>query len=120
MSIFGFICGFIALIGGVACPFLFPSIGWGEIIFVILAVMGLINSAVGMKRSHRGLGIAGLVLSIIAIIFSIIFTFACSLGKYASEYLSDQVTENIYSMNQEELESYLNDLSGEIESVLSD
>ena len=118
MSIFGFFCGLIALVGGVVCPFVLP-IGWGEVIFVILALMGIIDCAVGMKRRHRGLGIAGLVLSIIAIIISIVFTFACSIGQFASDRLANAFYEDFFSMDQEEIESYLDDLSGEIESALS-
>lgn len=60
----------------------FPFIGW---IGMVLAVVGIILGAIGRKdESKRGMATAGLVLSIIAVGWAIIATFACAACVSAS------------------------------------
>lgn len=53
-----------------------------------LAVVGAILGALGLKETNRGLSIAGLVLNIIAIILSIIFTIVI-ISLYSSGWFEN-------------------------------
>jgi hypothetical protein len=64
-SIAGFVIGFLALI-----------LCWIPFFGLIIAILGIIFSSLGMKKNLRGLAIAGLVISIIAVIPAIIITLA--------------------------------------------
>lgn len=58
----GFVLSLIALFFGWV-----PFLGW------VIWVLGLVFSSVGMFRSPKGLSIAGLVISLIGIVFLILF-----------------------------------------------
>jgi hypothetical protein len=62
-SITGFVLGILAL-----------SLCWIPFFGLTVAVLGIVFSGIGMGRDLRGLAIAGLILSIIAVIPAIIVT----------------------------------------------
>lgn len=75
MAIAGLIIGLLGLI----CGF----VGFGVPICAVLgfplALVGLILSAVGMKKNKNGVAIAGLVISIIATVFTAVTFFTCGI-----------------------------------------
>lgn len=68
IAILGLVCGFI----GFAVPVL-------SIIGLPVALVGLILSAVALHRQKSGLSIAGLVIGIIATVFTAITFFTCGI-----------------------------------------
>lgn len=66
MAIAGFV---LALIGALINPFAIPSI------------LSIIFSAIGMKSSHKGLAIAGLVIGIISTVWTaLVYTIGIAAG----------------------------------------
>lgn len=56
---------------------------WIPIVDVVLSVVGIVCAAIGLgkdKQSGRGLAVAGLVISIIALLLSLIISFLIFLG----------------------------------------
>ncbi len=135
MAILGLILGLVGLIGGILCPFVFPLIGAGEFVFVVIAVVGIVISAIGMKKK-KGAATAGLVLSIIGVILSLIFAFACTMGKQAANAVSGVVSEEVAqqvgdalneagenlqnALNEVDVEGALNQLGDAIEGAVNE
>jgi len=72
MGVAGLIFGILSLIGGsIPGVNVFPM--W------VLGVIGIILSAIGRKRGDGGVATAGLVLSIIGTILSLITFIACAI-----------------------------------------
>ena len=69
MQFAGFILGVISIIGWAIA--LIPFLGWLNWIFIPSAVLGLIFSLTGIavSRTSKGVGIAGIILCLIVIIF---------------------------------------------------
>ena len=53
--------------------------GWGALISIITGIIGIILGIKGNKIQQTGVGTAGIVLSIIGLVLSIIVFFACVL-----------------------------------------
>lgn len=53
--------------------------GWGALISIITGIIGIILGIKGNKIQQTGMGTAGIVLSIIGLVLSIIVFFACVL-----------------------------------------
>ncbi len=68
IAILGLICGFI----GFAVPIM-------SIIGLPIALVGLILSAVALHRQKSGLSIAGLVIGLIATVFTTVTFFTCGI-----------------------------------------
>ena len=109
MGLLGLFLGLIGLIGGVVFAFLMPLNVLVEAIFLIVALIGLMTSIMAIKVGRKGSGITGVVFSSIAVIVCIIFTFACSLGRMATDFISEQ-----FGGVNTEFESALNDLADQI------
>jgi hypothetical protein len=72
MKLVGFILGLVSLIGWMVA--LIPLLGWLNWIFIPLALIGLVFSLIGVliPIPPRSLGIAGIVMCLIVIVFGII------------------------------------------------
>lgn len=68
IGLLGLICGFIGIPVPVCAVLGFP-----------FALVGLILSAVALKKNKNGLSIAGLVISIIAVIYTAVTFFTCGI-----------------------------------------
>lgn len=93
----GFVLGIVALI----CSFIG---GWFSIIALPMAIVGLVLSIIGGKEykaagQKNGLATAGLVIGIVAVVFSAIFFFTCGVCVLC---VADELNE---------LEKGLNDLA---------
>lgn len=76
MSITGLVFGIL----GVLLFFIGFATGFTWIVGIIFAIIGVTLAALGVKKDGKtGVGIAGLVLSIIALVFNVIMFFACAL-----------------------------------------
>jgi hypothetical protein len=71
MGIAGFVLALVALFLG-----WIPILGW------VLWVLGLIFSAVGMSRKPKGLAIAGLVISLVGLIFLLVVFAAIGIAMH--------------------------------------
>ena len=71
MGIAGFVLALLALFLG-----WIPVLGW------ILWVLGLIFSAVGMSKQPKGLAIAGLVISLLGLIFLVVVFAAIGVAMH--------------------------------------
>jgi hypothetical protein len=70
MGLLGFILSLVA--GGFMLIGLIPLLGWLNWITTLpLAIVAVIFSAMGMSKNRGGVGVAGLVISIIVILISI-------------------------------------------------
>lgn len=81
MGVAALVCGIISLVIGV---FSAGSLGW---LGAILAVLGIIFGALGRKNiEKKGLATAGLVCSIVGLVFCLITYIACAacIGGAAS------------------------------------
>ena len=69
MKLIGFILGLVSLIGWAVA--LIPFLGWLNWIFIPLAGLGLVFSLIGVSIPipPRSLGIAGIIMCLIVIIF---------------------------------------------------
>lgn len=93
----GFVLGIVAII----CSFIG---GWFSIIALPMAIVGLVLSIIGGKEykaagQNNGLATAGLVIGIVAVVFSAIFFFTCGVCVLC---VADELNE---------LENGLNDLA---------
>lgn len=93
----GFVLGIVAII----CSFIG---GWFSIIALPMAIVGLVLSIIGGKEykaagQKNGLATAGLVIGIVAVVFSAIFFFTCGVCVLC---VADELNE---------LENGLNDLA---------
>ena len=75
------IAGFVLAICGLVLSFLG---GWFSIIALPASIVGLVLSVVGGKKAKangekNGLAVAGLVVGIVAVLFSAIFFFTCGI-----------------------------------------
>lgn len=116
MSTLGLILGIVGLVGGVVCPFAFPLIGAGEFVFVAIAIAGIVVSAIG-KKSKKGAATAGLVLSIIAVVLSLVFAFACTMGKKAADVVTTEIES---ALDGVDIESALEELGAAIEEAIAE
>lgn len=90
MSILGLFLGIIGLAGTLLYhPSLLVCVIW-----VIVCLAGIINSAFGIRRRFKGAGIAGLILSIIGIIAAVIMTVACAAVDLAVNTITNEVSSN--------------------------
>lgn len=74
MAIAGLVLGIIAVV----CNFVSFGVAFTAFAALPLALVGLILSAVAMKKLKNGVSIAGLVLNIIALVFSLVM-FSCAI-----------------------------------------
>ena len=79
MGIISLVCGIVGLV----MSFIIPT-RW---IALILGVIAIIFAAIAMKKTpeKKGMGIAGLVTGIIAVVISIIVIITCASAKSAVE-----------------------------------
>ncbi len=80
MSLGGLICGIVSLV----FAWFFSWAGFGAVVGLIAGIVGVILSVMGGKKSKlagepSGLATAGLVVSIIGLVFSGIFFITCTI-----------------------------------------
>ena len=75
MKIAGLVLVIICVVFGIVGFALFPA----SFIALPIAVVGLVLSIIGLKKGHDGIGIAALVLSIIATVFAAIVCITCGI-----------------------------------------
>lgn len=105
-SVLSLVLGIVGLVGGIIVTTLLYSVVAG-IIFIIIGVLGIIFAVIGRKKEQSGMATAGLVLSILAVIFSIIFTIACASAHSVTDPLTDPSAA----------EQLVNDLAAELENL---
>lgn len=147
-----------ALVLGIVSLVLVTSFGWtgiGAIIALIGAIVGIVLAALSIKKAKaesakHGKATAGLVMSIVALVFSVIFTVSClicgaavnkgvkeikkleengelnlsdlqkQLEKAFDDYSYDEDDEVLDDVDLSDLEKAINDLSGTLKDAGSD
>lgn len=99
------VAGLVLSIAGLVLSFIG---GWFSIVGLPVAIVGLVLSVIGRKKlmadnQPAGIGTAGLVVGIIAVVFASIFFFTCGV---CTLYVEDKVDEVNDALNE------LNDLLG--------
>lgn len=104
MEVAALVLGIVALVLGCAGPF-----GW---IGTICAIVGLVLGILGVKKAgeKKGLAKAGMIMSIVALAISIIFTVACTICmNKAGKALKKAVESEDWSSLTETLKEYSSD-----------
>ncbi|MBQ3115821.1 MAG: hypothetical protein IJC07_02210 [Clostridia bacterium] len=76
MKIAGLILSIVAFVGSIACWFLTYYI---QLVVIVLAIAGLVLSAVAGKKEKSGAATTGLVFGIIATVLSVIAFATCGM-----------------------------------------
>ncbi len=76
MAVAGLILGIVAVISSLIGSFVFPIL---SIIGLPIAIIGLVLSVVAGKKQKSGVATAGLVIGIIATVFTAIDFFTCGI-----------------------------------------
>ncbi|MCF0229275.1 MAG: hypothetical protein HUJ76_06225 [Parasporobacterium sp.] len=116
MVFLGLILGLVGFIGGFIVPLLVPTIGAVAWVFVALCLAGIIFSAINMKKK-KGPNVAGLVISIIGLLLSIIMAVACSTGKAVMNEAEKLANDPAV---QAEVESALQQLGDELSAAVEE
>lgn len=75
MAVAGLILSILALVGG----FIGFWVAWLPFGFLVLAIVGVVLSALAGKKQKSGVATAGLVIGIIAIVLNAISAIACTI-----------------------------------------
>ena len=128
MGIIGLVLGIVGLVGSIIYPVILSS-KFSDIslvvmiVFLILAIAGIVISAISMKKHlKRGAGIAGLVVSIVGVIVGLVLTLSCAgiktIGNIMVEMSTNPEFQSQYesliseAAADEEISSFLEELTG--------
>lgn len=112
MKVLGFVFGIVALVLGWLGAI--PFIWWIGIVLVVIAILGIVFSAMAMSKAKKageknGLAVAGLVLAIIglveALICTIVGVFAMAAFNVLMQNGGQQLTTDLTNQLQKALDS---------------
>lgn len=76
LRVAGLVLGIVGLVMALIDSFVFA---WLAVLCLPVSIVGLVLSCVGRKKAKDGIGTAGLVIGIIAVVFSAITFFTCGI-----------------------------------------
>lgn len=105
MGIIGLVLGIVGLLASLAGA-IWPIGNLVTFIGLGLAVVGIVLSALDMKKSEKhGKAVAGLVLSIIAIVIGVVMLLACGGFKNTANKAFNEIKDTASQYSAEELQN---------------